>query len=310
MIGSNVKGTSAMLRSCVVSCNWPLLAGLILVPASVGCTSDRVLAEQHTDAGSEAGPPPTELVSSDAGSGDAVAPRPECTGDEHLVYVLSNSPAGIHRFNPQTLTFTRLSYLDCPDPTGTWSMAIDRFNVAWIQYKSGRFFQVGLDDFKCTEIRVHGLPDGLQPAGMGFSKNDSGTGESLFLARDGLWKVDPETHQASRVGATPLGSLFELTGTGDGQLFGYNSSNGIVGRVDKSTGATLETHRTSAIGSPWAFAQWGGDFWLFNRYGDWGNSSVTRHSPTATTSTIVLDDSGLEIVGAGVSTCAPFKPVQ
>ncbi|MDF2695250.1 MAG: hypothetical protein K0S65_3633, partial [Labilithrix sp.] len=36
-------------------------------------------------------------------------------------------------------------------------------------------------------------------------------------------------------------------------------------------------------------------------------STVTRYSPKADTSTVVMEDTALQIVGAGVSTCAPTE---
>ncbi|MBN9163845.1 MAG: hypothetical protein BGO98_26895 [Myxococcales bacterium 68-20] len=279
----------------------------VMMTAFVACTSDRA-AYIDPPSYADAGPPESAFVSPEAGTGDAGPHEVECAGGEDFVYVLSKGPDAIHRFEPKTLAFSRLGYLQCPD-SGTFSMAIDRYDTAWILYTSGRLFKVRLDDLRCDEIVLRGRTPELFLFGMGFSKNDSGDGETLYLGQDGLWKVDTKTLEVGRVGATELGYTFELTGTGDGQLYGYASLNGTVLHIDKTSGQTLERHRTPAIGSSWAFAQWGGDFWLFVTSG-MARSSVTRYSPTMKTSTVVIEDSGIEIVGAGSSTCVPYKPVQ
>ncbi|MCA9590689.1 MAG: hypothetical protein KC657_35560, partial [Myxococcales bacterium] len=52
-----------------------------------------------------------------------------------------------------------------------------------------------------------------------------------------------------------------------------------------------------------AFAHWGGDFWLFTA--PQGKSQVTRLKYDDGTVETVKTDVGFEVVGAGVSTCAP-----
>ena len=54
-----------------------------------------------------------------------------------------------------------------------------------------------------------------------------------------------------------------------------------------------------------AFAAWGGEFWLFVRtYGMGSSTDVYRVTADGTLSR-VLEDVGFDVVGAGVSTCAP-----
>jgi hypothetical protein len=59
------------------------------------------------------------------------------------------------------------------------------------------------------------------------------------------------------------------------------------------------------MGSGWAFAFWGGDFWVFTAPA--GDSRITRFRPSDGSVTTVVDSLGAIIVGAGVSTCAPAK---
>jgi hypothetical protein len=66
-------------------------------------------------------------------------------------------------------------------------------------------------------------------------------------------------------------------------------------------------HRTSAVEhhAAFAFAHWGGDFYVFTGQ---TTSKVTRYSPETDISTVVVDNTGMLIVGAGSSTCAPTSP--
>ena len=55
-------------------------------------------------------------------------------------------------------------------------------------------------------------------------------------------------------------------------------------------------------GSNFAFAFWGGDFWLF--VGPGTSTDVFQYAPSTGMTTKVETES-FEVVGAGVSTCAP-----
>jgi hypothetical protein len=115
--------------------------------------------------------------------------------------------------------------------------------------------------------------------------------------------------------STPIGTVTgnpELTGTGNAELWGWfpDANAPRVEQLDKTTGAAIKTYKdtlTSLKGMPsaWAFAFWGGDFWVFL-------------AKDAETSTTVYQIDGMTgalkgntptgnrlIVGAGVSTCAP-----
>ena len=289
-----------------------IAAIVVAVTASINCTSDRTAFEdEQLDGGTAA--PPADFAPPDAGVGDSGEfPPQECKGETQFVYVFTQT-ATIYRFDPTSLTFAELGRPNCPTSVGPYSMAIDRYGVAWLGYRNGSVHKSPLGSLECTEILLQ-RPAGanLIKFGMGFSKDESESGESLFLGNNGLWKANPRTLEVERIGqAQPMGSTFELTGTGDGQLYGFDNKNGVVVRLDPVTGDALEIHRTSAIGGAWAFAQWGGAFWLFTS-GDstLNNSSVTRYDPVTRTSTVVVEDAGFVIMGAGVSTCAPFEPPQ
>src|SRR5690606_6149066 len=91
----------------------------------------------------------------------------------------------------------------------------------------------------------------------------------------GLGPEDPTSTLATlstqTFGATPIGTVTgwpELTGTGNAELWGWfpDVSNPQVRQIDKATGSALKTYNLDMLkGQPsaWAFAFWGGDFWIF-----------------------------------------------
>lgn len=288
------------------------LALAAFAAAGIHCSSNRDGFAVPQDAG-----PAGDLITAPDGGtdGDASTDIPaECSGDNELVYVVTPFPPAIHRFNPANLTFALVGYLNCPASSaglGAYSMAIDRKGVAWIAFQGGSVAQLRLDTFECNEIVLRNRPTDLKVFGMGFAKDDSPSGETLYLYNRFLFSVDPLTREMSVVGEPGLGTDGELSGTGDGRLFGFSPISGVVAHLDRSTAAVLESYRTSAIErSEFAFAQWGGDFWLFTRPEGAPSGIVTRHSPATGESKIVVADTGIRIIGAGVSTCAPYEPVK
>lgn len=274
-----------------------------LASAGLHCSSERTEFEVPREAGAP-GPFVAPSDAGDAASASDAGPRQECSGTNRLIYVLGMDPDAIARFDPTTLQFTHLGYLACP-VSGAFSMAIDRYNTAWIVLTTGSLVQVDLDDLRCREVVMNNPFPDLSVFGMAFSKNEPDPGETLFLWNRGLYKVDPARLDVEWVGQTSLPRTAELTGTGEGQLFGFTPYNGMIAQLDKKTGVTLEAYRTSAVSKDgFAFAQWGGNFWLFT------GRRVIRYSPATDTSEVVVQDGGMHVVGAGSSTCAPFKPVN
>lgn len=102
-----------------------------------------------------------------------------------------------------------------------------------------------------------------------------------------------------------------MSGTGDGQLWGFipaNASSSYTAALVKlstRSGVTLESHEYSNLtgGGAWAMKFWGGYFWMFL-----GTSvyKASRETPEFVQPAI-LDTGRAEIVGAGVSTCAPLQ---
>lgn len=229
----------------------------------------------------------------------------ECAEDTKQIYVLGTDKT-LYRFYPDRLEFKRIGTLDCPTVAGTFSMAIDRRGIAWVEFTDGRLFAVDTSNATCTPTAFRPGQTGFTTFGMGFAKNgpDPSSGETLYAAGAGLAAIDTKTFALDYRGSLAFGRT-ELTGL-DTQLFAFSVGSGVIAGLDKTTAATEVVYRTTAIdpSAAFAFAHWGGDFWIFT-----GNvrSTVTRYSPVDDVSTVAVEDAGMLIVGAGSSTCAPTK---
>jgi hypothetical protein len=240
-----------------------------------------------------------------------------------LIYVLT-AQNDLYSFYPPTLTFTLIGTIACPG-TGSaspFSMAVDRRGIAYSVFTDGTLFRVDTASAACLSTTfAPGVPP-FSTFGMGYVANTGDAGETLYIAdavvtggkqnSKGLGFIDTTTYIATFVG--PFSQTIpgpELTGTSDGRLFAFYTnaagSGSHIIEVDKST-VTITQDYALTVGSPldaYAFAFWGGSFWVFTSPGGAGSpSTVTQFTPT----------SGVEanvalmpqtIVGAGVSTCAP-----
>jgi hypothetical protein len=231
----------------------------------------------------------------------------ECSQETKQIYVVATDKV-LYRFYPETLTFVRIGPLGCPTTAGTFSMAIDRRGTAWVEYTDGRLYAVNTSDGSCKPTAFMPGQTGFTTFGMGYAKNgDSINGETLYVAGAGLAALDTKTFQLKFLGSLTFGRT-ELTGL-DTSLYAFSVGSGVIAGLNKVSGATESTYRTSATDAEnaFAFAQWGGDFWLFTGS---TTSIVTQYSPITDVSTVAVANTGMLIVGAGSSTCAPTKPVK
>lgn len=254
----------------------------------------------------DAGVAPDTAPVDEGGAFSPVATPPpddvECAETTKQIYVLATDKA-LYRFYPDTLQFVRVGQVACPTGAGTFSMAIDRHGTAWVEYTDGRVFAVDTSNAKCTPTAFRPGQTGFETFGMGYSLNgDPANGETLYVSGAGLASLDTKTFDLTFLGSLTYGRT-ELTGR-DKQLFAFSVGSGVIAGLNKTTGATEVVYRTSAVNdrAAFAFAQWGGDFWVFT-----GNdhSIVTQYSPADDKSAIVVKNTGMLIVGAGSSTCAP-----
>ncbi|HEY4056090.1 MAG TPA: hypothetical protein VGM39_05750, partial [Kofleriaceae bacterium] len=239
--------------------------------------------------------------------------------------------------------FTLIGTLSCPAHPPSilvnnanvipFSMSVDRDGIAWVLYTSGELFKVSLQDASCTAAGNTISASGMSLFGMGFVTDAAGgMTEKLYL---GGGNTNPQqaprklayddTHgnnltpvPVGTIAATPAQFSPELTGTSEARLFGFFpnlQSVAYVQEIDKTSGGAVGNTfplGTTGLGSninDWAFAQWGGVFYVFVTTSDANqqNRNSTVRSIDRATGTYKVELSNLPyfIDGAGVSTCAP-----
>lgn len=225
-------------------------------------------------------------------------------------------------------------------------MAVDRSGTAWVLYDNGELFKVNTTDGSCAPSGFVAGSSGVQTFAMGFALDQpGGDSEKLYIAANdpsnALHSIETskEVLVPRHLGtiAAPANVHPELTGTGDGKLYGFfpavaavsfvqeivlpphsvigSAANpGEAGVIDK-TGASVGKKwelGTEPLGevTAYAFAQWGGVFYIFTTLADGVRSNTSLGAIDRATGQyrVVLSHLPFRISGAGVSTCAPFEP--
>ncbi len=246
----------------------------------------------------------------------------------NFIYVVTSTDE-LYSFYPPSGAVRDIGRLSCPSPTNPnfpsdshpHSMAVDRKGNAYVIYSDGSLYRVSTKTAACTFSGYASAGDPLAKFGMGFSANATGSAagtETLFVAgedlRSGtqaLASIDVVRNRQNFVAATPRGvGQMELTGSGDGKLFGFYARQGqpgtFVGELDKSNATLIgeQAFPTINFGKGWAFARYAGVFYMFTADGIGSQSTATKFDPD-TRVTEVVQNFPQTIVGAGVSTCAP-----
>jgi hypothetical protein len=294
-------------------------------------------ADARTDADSAADAPhdsPDEDVTDALPPVDVQVPEASTNcADAGTTYIyVVTKQSDLFSFYPPSGQFSRIGKLACPATAGStpFSMAVDHTGIAYVLYDDGELFRVSTATAECRKTAYRVGSGGFTTFGMGYSTNASGS-ETLFIATGDdaptplLGTIDPTNNFAlTLIGAIqpPIGGA-ELTGTGGGDLFGFFATSGqtpcnngprspactdsAIAQFNKSNGVVTNESVLSGLdqGSAWAFAFWGGDFFLFTAP-DGVSSLVTRFRPSDG-SLVNLGKLADEIVGAGVSTCAPAR---
>ena len=260
---------------------------------------------------------------------------PACPPETMYVYVVDDAYR-LLSFNPSAAgdPFVLIGDLDCPagDSWPEWSggstatpfsMSVDRSGRAWVLYTSGEIFWVDTATASCAASPYPKGQGNFKLFGMGFVSDAAGSDtERLYLSggnvdaqvMGSMAVVDPNTMGLSVLGPCPPAEYSpELTGTGKGEWYAYfpGVSSSFVARLSKQTGAIEQRWSVPALGATvraWAFAHWGGKFYIFvTTYSGGYRSRVLRFDPQSGSTDTYLDDLPYIIVGAGVSTCAPFQ---
>ena len=297
------------------------LAGVAAL-ALTACGPTATEADDDGDAGAGWG---ADANSGGGEGGPIDQPPPDnCSEAAKLVYVVADD-GHMLSFSPRTSppTIVDLGALSqCPVQSGDspFSMGIDRDAIAWVLSNAGTLYRIEIQNgLACTNAGMTPNQQGFKLFGMGFVTNDVGTTlDTLYIAGgEGPGSGTPATlatmsfpdlivHPQQQLSGWP-----ELTGNANAELWGFfpDTTPPKIAKINKATGAEDPSFPLEALqGSPtaWAFAFWGGDFFLFDQTATAPSSAIYRLDPdTGTTDTLVAD-SGYTIVGAGVSTCAPL----
>ena len=211
--------------------------------------------------------------------------------------------------------------LNCSKTSTPYAMAVDRKARAWVLYQDGNMYLVSPQDASCT-------PSGFTPNqmqfntfGMGFVSDGVGArsetlygGSGPLNGNRGLARIDPTTLALTKIAPFPtIDYAVEFTGTGAAELYGYfpsaTSGKNFIARINKATAQYDVTWQLPALPAQpdaWAFAHWGGRYYQFVTSA--GKNQIFRYDPASKQNPVVQDNTPYPIVGAGVSTCAPYVP--
>lgn len=255
-----------------------------------------------------------------------------CAETTKLVYVIDDSNR-FYRFNPAVASpaaFELVSTLNCASSGGPNSMAVSREGYAYVLYGTQDMwgdwycdgvYQVDITDGTCLAQTPFGCgAQGFEKFGMGYSTASAdSTDESLFIGSSldaKLGTLDPASGAVQFIGNLPNQGP-EFTGNANGELWGFfpYDSPPTAKRINKATAASEQTFPLNSLpdidegsSAAWAFAYWGGSFYIFYMVNPPNSSTVVYKLDYDGTVTTHIANTGLVIVGAGVSTCAPVTP--
>jgi hypothetical protein len=277
------------------------LLGSMLVLA-VGCGSG--VRDGDDDGG--ANPDGGADTDGDAGGGtDTTADG--CSEAAQKIYAVDEDRT-FYRFDPPTKKLDLVGTIACGDST-VFSMAVTRDAVAYVLMLDGVIWEVSTADASCTATPYQTGQQGFTTFGMGFATDGPDvTTEKLFVADPSKLAWIDDAWKLSLVG--PITGNPELTGNGLGELWGFfpQAATVHISHIDKAAASEIDTFNLPSLSngaSAWAFAYWGGAFYVFYQADADPSTSVYRVRADDGQIETWMADTGRRIVGAGVSTCAP-----
>jgi len=233
-------------------------------------------------------------------------------------FIVVTTDSELFRFFPADASLTPMGTFSCPARAGAlpFSMAVDRNATAWVLFDDGELFRVTTADARCSSTTYLGGQHGMRVFGMAFAGDPARGGETLYVAQaNGSDRLAFGSLDTTTLAIAILGYFKrdewqggELTGTGDGRLFGISfdipGPGAHILEIDRNT-AALKSRFAVPLGtysSSSAFAYWRGDFFVFTAL---PKSPTLVHRVRPSDGTIALVNTlSAPIVGAGVSTCA------
>ena len=238
----------------------------------------------------------------------------DCEDTSDLVYVIDKDSENLYLFHPDTLSLERLGTLDCDYWSSPASMGVARDGVAYVRYSDDSVYEVDLETLQCNPTGYRENQTHFGSFGMGYATNSSSTWrDQLYIANESkVATLDVDSWQVNNLGSLP--SQAELTGNAEGELWGFLplETPAELVQLGKADGQIIETIRMPGFPNPYdidtfAFATWGGDFWLFVRTSGMGSSTDVYQVTLDGNMTRVVENIGNNVVGSGVSTCAPTE---
>ncbi len=269
-------------------------------------------AEDTGDTGEPTEPANDEGEDEDEPSYEEDPPEDDCTETSDLIYVIDRDNSTLYLFDPDSRAFTVEGQLNCGGGS-PGSMAVSRSGTAYVRYSDESLYAVDLATLSCS-LTEYRSPNGFGSFGMGYATDDADTWrDELYIADSSrVGQLDTGNWQLNMMGNMP--SQSELTGNSAGELWAFLplESPAALAELDKDTGAEAQRIRLNGFPSlsdidTFAFAAWGGEFWLFVRTYGMGSSTDVYRVGTDGVLQRVLEDVGFDVVGAGVSTCAPSE---
>ncbi|WAS97001.1 hypothetical protein [Nannocystis punicea] len=249
------------------------------------------------------------------------------------IFVLSDN-SELWKYYPESNSFTMLGGFNCGGMTNTFSMAVDRLGFAWVMFGDpvGEIWKIDVTNpGNCIDPGYNPNQQGIGYFGMAFVSNsqfdqcDRMFGNSFdggFLGfTEGpnfgdFLSVDPDSLLIDIISPSDFNGA-EMTGTGDGRVFSFGGVPSKLIERDKVSGAVLDIFplQNLPLTNGFAFAFFGGDFYFFTESANPTFSKVTHLDYDDSDMdgqqqlTTINNAAPIRIVGAGVSTCAPFAPM-
>jgi hypothetical protein len=263
--------------------------------------------------------------------GEDPPPLPGCEGDIGQYIYLLDVDAGLHRIAPATLELETLGPLACPGVNNAMALTVARDGILWAMMVDDEGFRtIHTIDSTTLDCEDSGFIDPIDEQifvnTLAFVADaPDGETESLYVGANvggsfdfevplSLGRVDLTTMELDIVGTAelvPTGyyQIADLTGTGDSRMWGFFAGDtAAIAELDEQSSSVIEHDLLDfGVGSPWAFAQWEGRLWLFSSGGDPG-SDIRAWNPANGVVEQIHPGIGISVVGAAVSTCAPYEP--
>lgn len=242
----------------------------------------------------------------------------KCAPGTKLVYLVDNNRK-LYIFFPTAKKFSYLGMLSCPVSGSPYSMAVRRDGTAFVlyahfnanEYTCDGLGMLDVKTLKCQKVTSFSCSTTKhQSFGMGYVVTGANGAEELFIGTSGqtLATLDPAAGKLKVISTLPSAAP-EFAGNAGGELWGFfpRVSPARVHRIDAKTGKVLVTHKLSPFSQPWAgsyaFAMYQNVFYVFYGY-DHGTSTNVYRLTKGGKLSLYINNTGLNIVGAGVSTCA------